>query len=153
MVKKINFIEAIKNKPKVAMILLVLGGIIILLIGVDIVLLGSVFGSTFNLGANYNVVYPNGTINLSEYNALMQMQTPTSITGGIIRIILGVLIILSGIMVYKRSSKAQSWGRFGVVLSFISIIAGSGNLGLLIPAVGATLGLLGGITAMWIKLK
>jgi hypothetical protein len=76
----------------------------------------------------------------------------TSATGttvmaiGIIGIIMGLVVVLSGVMISSKPDKAKMWGAVAVVLSILSWFTAVGGI-----VVGFILGLAGGIMAIRFK--
>lgn len=125
------------SKPKTAAILLLIGGIIILIGGILSLYSGATFSS---LPSSYTI---NG-VTLST-GAITGAVGTFIVISGAIALVCAIVIMLSGIMVYKKASKIKTWGVLGLVFAIISLA----NLGGYI--IGFVLALVGAILALTYK--
>ena len=131
------------EKPTLAFVLSLLGGIFIILRGGMFSMMRSYgFGEMMNgywgyggmMGA-YNWGYSPGLGMMGAYGFGML---------GIVGLVFGVIVIIGALMLYNSPSQHSKWGSVIVIFSVLSILGGAmAGLG-----IGLVLGLIGGILAL-----
>lgn len=112
------------EKPAVAFVLSLVGGVLILINGVWVLAIGKIIGAT-------------GIIRLVEVFARLIGLL------GALGTVFGILVIISSAMMYhKDPSRVRNWSTIALIFSVLSLITGGGFLvGFVLGLVGSILGL------------
>ena len=121
--------------PKIASILALVGGIIIVLGGVLFIFVSAFVLPNLNYG------------NLNSSSSLPASAVPALVSGvvgvmGASGLVTGAIVLVSAIMLLARVGQRRTWGILVLVFSILSFIGLGGFI------VGAILGIVGGILAL-----
>lgn len=135
------------EKPAIAFILSLIGGIFILLGGGMMSMMGSYFGSYgFGMMGRYGGYggYRGWGGMMGSYPGYGMMGGLGFGTFGILGLIFGAIVIVSALMLKSKPEQHSTWGILIVLFSVLSMLSGAmGGFG-----VGLILGLIGGILAI-----
>lgn len=121
---------ATSERPTGGFILSLIGGIIIFLVGLLVLALASM------INALIGATSPSGTVP-GFVGVSMTINTI-----GIIGVVTGLLVIVSGVMMYVKPQQHVIWGVLALVFSIVSILGlGGFILGLILGLVGGILGI------------
>jgi hypothetical protein len=125
--------KPIVEKPTVAFVLSLIGGILILVSGVVLIILSSFLSGRV------------GKIMLTESSYITLAGIAYPIAG--LKIVLGILVMIGAVVLLKSASQRMAWSLIILIFSIIAMIVSifpPGPMGLL----GAILGILGGALAL-----
>jgi hypothetical protein len=106
----------------------------------------SVLGGILILVGGVLIAFYNSSIKFFGYLANGGTSGTNVTIVGVLGIIMGLIVILSGVMISSKPDKAKMWGAVAVVLSIVSWFTAVGGI-----VVGFILGLVGGIMAIRFK--
>jgi len=131
------------NLPSV--ILLLIGGSQILVGGLASLAWSSMFTIMNNGMMNYDMMMGNMMNDQMMWMMNNQLWHNMVLGFSVVGISSGVIVITSGLLIYRKPSNAQMYGIIALVFSSISFLGMGGFV------IGSVLGILGGILALFLK--
>ena len=124
------------EKPTVAFVLSLIGGLLVLLGGAVRSMIGFYWfgGMMPGFGGRWG-----GMMGYPSFGMLRGL----SLLSGLLGLVFGVLIVVSAIMLNSKPQAHTTWGTLIMIFSVLSIFGGMGGFG-----IGLILGLIGGVLAI-----